>query len=63
MYVCMYVCIYLRMYAFKKNLMPNLRNLSTKHNAGLYVTSVTCSPRYIFEKTQVFTLTMVKLRY
>src|SRR6218665_1045962 len=54
MYECMYVYIYLYMYVctyvciFHKKSNDNFYHI--KHNTGLNVTSVTCSPRHIFEK-------------
>src|SRR6218665_933060 len=42
MYVCMYVCIFLK----KSN--DNFYHI--KHNTGLHVTSVTCSPHAHFPK-------------
>src|SRR6218665_2483817 len=48
MYVCIHVCIYVRMY------ISSTKNIGTfyhiKQCMGLYVTSVKCNPRHIFEK-------------
>src|SRR6218665_2974430 len=48
MYVCTYVCI------FHKKSNDNFYHI--KHNTGLYVTSVTCTPRHIFEKKHNYLL-------
>src|SRR6218665_3321691 len=55
MHTCMYVCVYVRMYAFSTK-KTNNNFYHIKHNTGLYVTSVTCSPRHIFEKNHKYLL-------
>src|SRR6218665_2664940 len=48
MYVCMHTCMYVRMYASSTKNIDKFYHI--KQSMGLYVTSVTYSPRHNFEK-------------